>query len=47
MRWIDNVKASGIAFRRWAYSILALIAINTVLLLIIAIGLFVLCAKSV
>ena len=47
MRWVDNVKASGVAFGRWAYSALALMAVNTVLLLVIATELFVLCARSV
>lgn len=46
MKWINDVKASGIAFKRWAYSVLALMAINTALLLVIATELFVLCARS-
>ena len=47
MKWINDVKASGIAFRRWACSVLVLAAINTFLLLLIAIELFLLCARSV
>ena len=46
MKWINDVKASGIAFRRWAYSVLVLVAVNTVLLVVIATELFVLCVRS-
>jgi len=45
MKWLDDMKKSAAAFRRWAWLTAVLAVISCALLAIIAIELIVICVK--